>query len=122
MYLQARRGERAPLPTAYRRWDPSPRALHSVPLGGPTSVVATAENTRFARWGDRPRSATPKRTLASLVGGPTYVVSNPRTNRDTDSSVKKQRGRPMAALSLKTHIVHPQVQCGHGITNNIRVV
>ena len=56
-----------------RSQEPSPRTLHFVPLGRPTSVVSTPAklDTRCARWGGRSPSRNPRksRTLASLVGG-----------------------------------------------------
>ena len=51
-----------------RRRVPSPRPLHFVPLGGPTSVVATPE--RIAQ-------SLPYRRSLRSVGAPTSVVATP---------------------------------------------
>ena len=89
--LHARRGERAPLPPTLRAQEPSPRTLHFVPLGRPTSVVSTPAkpDTRCARWGDRSPSRNPRksRTLASLVGGTDLRGLNPRRERRRSLSV-----------------------------------
>ena len=70
-----------PLPTAFRRWVPSPQTLHFVPLGGPTSVVATP--------------AKPAQSLRSL-GGPTSVVATATTNVRSERCrfPQARQGRP----------------------------
>ena len=71
--LHARRGERAPLPTAFRRWVPSPRALASL-VGGTDLRDRNPRRTRTSAslgWGtdlgDRTHGGGSLRGLASPV-------------------------------------------------------
>ncbi len=80
MYLQARRGERAPLPTAYRRWDPSPLGAPLRSAGG-TDLRSRnpQENVRFARWGTDLRGGNPReRSLRSWGDRPTWSAAPAR--------------------------------------------
>lgn len=78
-------------PTAFRRWVPSPRALHFVPLGGPASVITTPAKRQGRRALSVPRGRGPGRAKGRDCG---HVAERHAFLRgwfsDTDSTLAQQ--------------------------------
>ena len=75
-------GNEPPYLRRYAAQEPSPRTLHFVPLGGPTSVSQPPQNPTLASLveGTDFRRRNPRKTRHSLrsLRGPTSVVATPQ--------------------------------------------